>query len=426
MAHTFSRSAYHGLTDRLNRFPQGAPPSELLNRILELLFDPGEAALVSRLPVRPFSAKRAAGIWGMPVHRARRTLDRLAAKALLVDFEVNGQMRYVLPPPMAGFFEFSLMRIRADIDQKLLAELFYQYLNQEEAFVRALFTEGRTQLGRAFVNETVLSEDNALHVLDYERASEVIRSASHRGISMCYCRHKMSHLGRACAAPMQICMTFNTSAESLIRHGHARAVDAAEAWDLLAVARANHLVQFGENVREGVNFICNCCGCCCEAMIAARRFAIMRPVHTTAFLPQVDEAGCNGCGNCVALCPVAAMTLMSAGDPRHPKRKVARVETDRCLGCGVCVSACTRTASLSLQPLPKRMLTPRNAVHRAVIMAVERGKLQHLLFDNQVLWHHRALAAVLGSVLRLPPVSRAMATEQVKSRYLEALAMRFS
>ncbi len=426
MAHMFSRSAYHGLTDRFNRFPQGAPPSELLNCILALLFDPGEAALVSRLPVRPVSAKRAARVWHMPVHRARRILDRLAAKALLVDFEVAGQMRYVLPPPMAGFFEFSLMRIRQDIDQKLLAELFYQYLNQEEAFVRALFTEGQTQLGRAFVNESVLSQANALHVLDFERASEVIRSASHRGLSMCYCRHKMSHLGRACAAPMNICMTFNTSAESLIRHGHARAVDAAEAWDMLAAARENNLVQFGENVREGVNFICNCCGCCCEAMIAARRFAVMRPIHTTAFLPQVDDTSCNGCGKCVSVCPVAALTLVSANDPQHPKRKVARLEADRCLGCGVCVSACTRTASLSLQPRPTRVLTPLNAVHRAVIMAVERGKLQHLLFDNHVLWHHRALAAVLGAILRLPPVARAMATDQVKSRYLEALARQFS
>ena len=42
---------------------------------------------------------------------------------------------------------------------------------------------------------------NALHVLDYERASEVVRTASHRGIGVCYCRHKMEHLGRACDAP---------------------------------------------------------------------------------------------------------------------------------------------------------------------------------------------------------------------------------
>ena len=79
---------------------------------------------------------------------------------------------------MAGFFEFSMMRIREDIDQKALSELFYQYLNVEEDFIRELFTRGETQLGRVFVNEPALSRQNSLHVLDYERASEVIQIAN--------------------------------------------------------------------------------------------------------------------------------------------------------------------------------------------------------------------------------------------------------
>jgi hypothetical protein len=58
------------------------------------------------------------------------------------------------------------------------------------------------------------------------------------------------------------------------------------------------------------------------------------------------------------------------------------------------------------------------------MMAVERGKLQELIFDNQVLASHRALAALLGAILRFPPVQRALATQQVKSRYLAALGRR--
>ncbi len=65
-----------------------------------------------------------------------------------------------------------------------------------------------------------------------------------------------------------------------------------------------------------------------------------------------------------------------------------------------------------------------NNAHRYVLMAVERGKLQDLIFDNRVLWSHRALAALLGAVLKLPPVKRAMASEQMKSRYLSALTSR--
>ena len=84
-----------------------------------------------------------------------------------------------------------------------------------------------------FVNERVLSGENALHVLDYERASDVIKTASAIGIGICYCRHKMEHIGKNCSAPMDICMTFNGPADSLIRHGIARKVDTAEGLDLL-------------------------------------------------------------------------------------------------------------------------------------------------------------------------------------------------
>ncbi|MFP4307618.1 MAG: 4Fe-4S dicluster domain-containing protein [Desulfococcaceae bacterium] len=425
MAHRTLSSGYSRLVERLNRYPQGAPASDTLFRILEMLFSEREAELVSLLPIKPFTAETAAGAWKMPESEARKVLEELARRAILVDMDQNGESVYVLPPPMAGFFEFSLMRTRGDLDQKALSELFYQYLNVEEDFVRELFTRGDTQLGRTFVHEPALTDENALHVLDYERAGEVIRTASAMGISDCYCRHKMFHMDRACDAPMNICMTFNTSAKSLVKHGHARPVDAAEGLDLLQTAYEHNLVQFGENVRESVNFICNCCGCCCEAMIAARRFAILNPVHTTNFIPAVDAAECTGCGKCVEICPVEGMSLVSANDPNRPKAKTARLDEEVCIGCGLCVRNCP-TGGVALVERETRVLTPMNGAHKAVVMAVERGLLQELIFDNQVLWHHRALAAVLGVVLNLPPVKRAMASEQMKSRYLEALVARFA
>ena len=421
MAHHTIKSSYAQLTDRLNRFPQGAPPSELLFKILKMLFSEREAKLVSLLPIKPFNAEKASRIWKIDLTRTRNVLDTLASRAILVDVEQNGESIYTLPPPMAGFFEFSLMRIREDIDQKALSELFYQYLNVEEAFIKDLFTRGDTQLGRTFINEPALSNENALHVLDYERATHVIEEASHRAVGLCYCRHKMEHAHEACDAPQDICMTFNNSAASLIKHGHARAVDKEECLDLLSLAYENNLVQFGENVREQVNFICNCCGCCCEAMLAAKRFAILNPVHTSNFLPVVDEHGCNGCGKCVSACPVEAMTLVSSNDPKKPKMKRAKLDAEICLGCGVCVKSCSKN-QLRLISREKRVITPLNGTHRAVIMAIERGVFQNLLFDNQVLWSHRALAGILGVILKLPPIKQLMATQQVKSRYMEALA----
>jgi hypothetical protein len=71
------------------------------------------------------------------------------------------------------------------------------------------------------------------------------------------------------------------------------------------------------------------------------------------------------------------------------------------------------------------VITPLNSAHRAVVMAIERGKFQDLIFDNRALWSHRAMAAILGVILKLPPLQQAMASRQMKSRYLEALIRRF-
>ena len=152
MAHNTIKSSYSSLADRLNRFPQGAPPSKLLFKILAMLFSEKEAGLVSLLPIKPFTAKKASSLWKMDLNNTQKVLDELAGRAILVDIEQNGESVYALPPPMAGFFEFSLMRVRHDIDQKVLSELFYQYMNVEEDFIKSLTLSRGCTLKRLTMN----------------------------------------------------------------------------------------------------------------------------------------------------------------------------------------------------------------------------------------------------------------------------------
>lgn len=423
MAHRTPRSSYQNLTHRLNLFPQGAPPSDLLYRILAMLFTAEEAELVAGLPIKPFTAEQAARNWRVSVSAAEKTLQTLARRALLVDSQRNGSTQYVLPPPMAGFFEFALMRTRGDIDQKLLSELYEQYITVEDDFVRDLFLTGKTQLGRIFVQEEMLEGEHHLYVLDYERATQVIENAAHIGIGLCYCRHKRQHQGKACDAEMDICMTFGNVADSLIRNEYARRVERSECKELLQKAWEQNLAQFGENVQQEVGFICNCCACCCEAMLAAQNFGHERPVHTSNYIARV-ESNCSGCGLCVNSCPVKIISLETENDD-GTGRKRAQLDNDLCLGCGVCARNC-RLKALTMQPRQKRVITPVNSTHKSVLMAIERGKLQNLVFDNQILWSHRALAAMLGVILKLPPVKQILASEQLGSRYLGALCEHYS
>jgi ferredoxin len=454
MAHHLATSGYHKLIHRVNRFPPGVVPSELVLRIFALLFDEKDADLLAQLPLRPFTARQAARAWRLPVSTAEGLLDGFAERALLLDGVHEGRRLYVFAPPMAGFFEFAMMRVRADLDQHALAELLHSYINEEDDFITCLFA-GPTKLGRVLVNEPALtgrgpraagplarsgggdgaarseepdgddelSQPDGLQVLDHELATEVVRQARHRAVGLCYCRHKMAHLGRACEAPQEMCLSLDFAADSLARHGHARALDASEAVALIEQAWELGLVQFAENVRTSPKFICNCCSCCCDALLAARRLAFLHPVVAAGFLPVVDGAQCTGCGICLRACPVESLSLVGAGDPWRPKAERALVDPETCLGCGLCVRSC-RQGALTLARRPERTLTPVNSAHRVVLQAIERGTLADLIFHQPGLATHRALAAVLGAVLQLPPVKQALASRQLQSRYVERIVDR--
>ncbi len=415
MSHINVKKVYKSLEERLNRFPQGAPPSDTLYQILSMLFTEKEAELVAQLPIKAFRVKTAAKIWSVSESEALKVLDKLASKAILLDLEDDKGKQYILPPPMAGFIEFALMRTRNDIDQKLLAELYYQYLNVEEDFIKDLFYSAETKLGRVYVQEEILTNENEVTILDYERASHIIEEAEHIAVGMCYCRHKMQHVGKACDAPMDICMTFNGTANSLIKNNYARRIDASECKELLHQAYEHNLVQCGENVRQGVNFICNCCGCCCEALLAAKKFGNLHPVATTSFIPNINDKTCVKCEKCIKACPIGAISKVKNND-----KTIIRVDEDRCLGCGVCVRNCSKR-SITLLKRKEKIITPANSVHRVVLMAIEKGQLQELIFDNKALSSHRAMAAILSAILKLPPAKKMLASQQMKSIYLDKL-----
>lgn len=72
------KTAYKKLGERLNKFPQGTPPSKTLYKILSILFNEKEAELVSQLPIKPFTVSTASRIWKLDRANTRKVLDKLA------------------------------------------------------------------------------------------------------------------------------------------------------------------------------------------------------------------------------------------------------------------------------------------------------------------------------------------------------------
>ncbi len=415
MGHNNTAKSYDKLISRLNRFPQGAPPSETLYKILNILFDEKEAEYVSKLPIRPFTSKDAAERWELTIEESTDILNSLAARALLVDILKDEETYYILPPPMAGFLEFSMMRIREDIDQHSLGQLLHQYMNIEEDFVRELFYGIETKMVRAFANESVIPEHDLIEIMDYERATSVIKGAAHIGLSTCYCRHKMEHVDKNCSAPMEICMTFGNVADSLIRSEYAKRITAEECLSLLDKAYEHDLVQIGENVQNEVSFICNCCSCCCEALLAAKKFGTSHTIATTKYMPEINNDNCTACGECISVCPVDALEF-----GKEKEQYALQLSEDLCLGCGICIRHCSFDA-IKLVKRGSRFITPVNSAHRVVLTAIDKKMLPNLFFDNYQLASHRVLAAILSAILSLPPAKQLLANEQIRSKYLVKL-----
>ncbi|MBN2142962.1 4Fe-4S binding protein [Candidatus Woesearchaeota archaeon] len=404
MGHITSKSYLH-LQKRLDKNAQGAPASDTLFRILEILFTEKEAELVSKLPIRLFTAADAAKRWKIKEDEAEKLLDELADKGLLMDFEKEKTRAFVLPPTMAGFFEFSLMRTDGRFDRKVLSELFYQYINQEEDFVRMLFGLN-LPADRTLIHEETIPDKSV--VLDYEMATCIINTASCITVGICYCRHKMSHLGKACDMPQEVCLTFNNAAESLAKHGIARKISKEEAMKILDLCKSKGLVQIGDNVQKGVNWMCNCCGCCCEALQGYKRLGYKSRIQSN-YLAVVDNEKCASCKLCVTKCPVEAIAYDDKTD------KIV-IDAEKCIGCGVCARFCSSHA-LSMKRVRKQYV-PRDSFERIVVNAIEEGKLQDYIFDNYDLWTNELLREFLKVILKLTPRKLLMANMQLRSRFL--------
>lgn len=409
---------YRMLQKRLDRHITGAPESDTLIKILRLLFSPDEARLAQKIPTRPITLNGLSRKLNIPREELKDKMDDMATRGLVIDIRFNSKRYFSLAPVVIGFFEFTFMRARDDLPMAELARLFDRYMTEDDRFARSVF-QGETQLGRSLVREESLPENDHTEILDWERASHIIQSSEAAGVSLCACRHKADHLGKACDKPQEVCLSLNFAAEALVRSGMARAITTGEAMRVLETAKEAGLVQTGDNVQRHVGYICNCCGCCCGMIEAIKLFDMRNAIVTSNWIMEIDLSQCTGCGKCARLCPLEIIEIREKREGRK-KRKWAVRDESLCLGCGVCYSACT-FGGITMKPRDRRVFTPESTFDRLVSMAIERGKLAELLFEDPRRLSHRALGRIIGVLEKTSPYKAVMAVKPLRSVFFNAV-----
>jgi NAD-dependent dihydropyrimidine dehydrogenase PreA subunit len=139
-------------------------------------------------------------------------------------------------------------------------------------------------------------------------------------------------MGRPCQHPLEVCLKFDEMADYLIDRDLGKEITREGAKELVRKSAEIGLVHFVDNAAGKVKHNCNCCGCACWNVGSIRRRKIPRDeLMAVYFIRETSPDKCVGCGKCVEICPVEAITL--ADD-------VAVVDENWCIGCGVCATRC--------------------------------------------------------------------------------------
>ena len=422
MAHQHAADIYRQLGTKIDAMPTRAPWNDAFREILEALYTPAEAEVLVRMPFGPSTLDKVARAARQDEKTLRPVLEGMCEKGLVLDVLIGGQYRYVPSPLAIGIFEMTMMRTRGELKSAEWARLFDAYMQGTGAFYSGNLADGRrVSLLRAVPHEAGFTEGGYVEVLDYEKAAAIVGDAKRFAVGLCSCRHEKQALGaKTCQTPLDTCASLGVNADAVIRHGMGREVSRTEMLENLAHSKEFKLVLSADNVRQGVGFMCQCCGCCCNVLLGISRHGYPNSVVTSNYISQIDTDKCTGCEKCAKACPIHAIGMVPIVNPSTKKPKDPRVDEGICLGCGVCALVCHKEA-IRLAKRPQRVLHPATMFERIILASLERGTLQNQLFDDPNSLTQEFLRGFVGGFLRLPPVKRALLSDQLRSRFLKAM-----
>jgi len=354
-----SENIYDRLIDKLNQFPAGAPRTDTFIKLLQTLFTEDEATVGADMPVVPIPLSAIAADIGMEEAKLKPILESMANKGLAYHRDQDGVDIYSLFPLVPGIFELQFMKGEVSEHTRKLAHIFEEMY--DTGWAEDLFAS-KTQLARIVVMEKEIP--SGVEVFPYEKVSKFIDESNFLALSVCYCRHEKELLGTSCGRSKDTCLTFGPFAKYVVERGFGRQITREEAYKVLDKSENEGLVHLSDNNQKRINFICNCCGCCCGLLGGVTKLHNPHAIATSHFIVNIDTDTCVACEACVDRCHFGALTV----------NDVAEVDPVKCLGCGLCNMVCP-TESLSM--VRREEITEPKRDLRELVMTImqEKGKI---------------------------------------------------
>ncbi len=323
------------LAKHLSTLGMGLPHTNELVDILKAVFSKKEAQVALLLPttntpLKPTPIADLAESSDLDLQALTRILEDLAAKKLIyAGKNENGEVGYALHQAGFGFPQAFFWEGKDTPQARKMTRLILKYFNRQ--VTREAFGAKKIKPYRYIpIQQSLDPEIQA--VLPHDRMDTVLNNAERFALAHCPCRVEAGLMGRACNHPLEVCLKFDQMADYLIEQGLGREISREKARQVVNHAAQIGLVHFVDNAAGKVQHNCNCCGCACWNVGSIRRRKIPRDeLMAVYFTRQTDPDACIGCGQCVEICPVDAVTVES---------ELAVVDGQWCIGCGVCVNRC--------------------------------------------------------------------------------------
>jgi len=345
---------YQALADRLDSFPQRFPStsSGVELKLLAALFSTSEAGLAANFTLKFEPLDELIKDHGVSKNEARSLVKSMIRKGLIRIKRGEKGLQVQLLPFVVGFYENQA----ATIDENF-ANLFEAYF--QEAMPDLLSTT--PQIHRIVpVKETI---NTKVEILPENNVAALLSTKGAWALTDCICRKQKQLIGEGCDHPIRSCLIMSETTGVFDEMEGVDALDLDGALDALDQAAAAGLVHTVSNHTGDISYVCNCCTCSCGILRGIAEANIANVVARSAYVAQVDEDYCIGCGICEEECQFSAIVI----------EEISIINQDKCVGCGVCARSCPEEA-ISLVLRPEEEILPIPESHDAWLEIREKSR----------------------------------------------------